>query len=91
LANTAFISIHHLHPGDLVPGAPGPDACCAMYSAVVLTPAGAIVTTPDGQRSLTDINFVQVTGTSTTASVQAAVLAAVQAEYGDGTIAAQYL
>jgi len=76
LANTAFISIHHLHPGDLVPGAPGPDACCAMYSAVVLTPAGAIVTTPDGQRSLTDINFV---------------LAAVQAEYGDGTIAAQYL
>jgi hypothetical protein len=86
-----MISVHQVHPGDRVPNAPGPDVCVAMYSAVVLAPGGGLVAAADGSRSLTDISFVEVGPSDTTATVQAAVLAAVKAAYNDNTLTAQYL
>jgi hypothetical protein len=88
--NTAFISIHQVRDGDMVPNA-GPDICCAMYSAVVLTPAGQIVELADGSRSVTDTSFVAIGGADTTATVRAAVLAAIQSTFADSTIVAEYL
>jgi hypothetical protein len=88
--NVAYCSIHQVRNGDMVPGA-GQDVTCAMYSAVVMNPGGGIIAAPDGERSVTDINFVAVAAGDTPATVQANVLAAVRAIYGDQSITAEFL